>query len=178
MESNGKPGMIQCSQKTADLLVSAGKQAWLTKRDELITAKGKGTLQTYWVEPNIRSDPSASNSSTTDLDAQHVMGSISPNLALIEKFIDWNLDHFILLIKRIIQRRVAMGRENEGTIRVVKADSSTVLPRSEITEVIALPDFDFKLKSDKGKAPSNVELPPAVTYQLHDYISTIAYMYR
>jgi class 3 adenylate cyclase len=51
MESNGTPNRIHISQTTADLLIKAGKGQWLTKRDELIEAKGKGKMQTYWVEP-------------------------------------------------------------------------------------------------------------------------------
>jgi hypothetical protein len=43
--------MIQVSQQTADLIVSAGKGHWLRKRDELVHAKGKGELQTYWMKP-------------------------------------------------------------------------------------------------------------------------------
>ncbi|CAB9526093.1 natriuretic peptide receptor 2 [Seminavis robusta] len=49
MESNGLRDKIQVSQVTADLIAAAGKGSWLTKRDELVTAKGKGDMQTSWV---------------------------------------------------------------------------------------------------------------------------------
>ena len=49
MESTGLKDKIQISQDTADLLVEAGKTHWFTKRDELVKAKGKGELQTYWL---------------------------------------------------------------------------------------------------------------------------------
>ena len=42
MESTGKPDHIQCSQATADLLIAAGKTHWVTPRDHLVVAKGKG----------------------------------------------------------------------------------------------------------------------------------------
>jgi class 3 adenylate cyclase len=51
MESNGVGGKIHVSQTTADLLMAAGKTKWLVQRPELVTAKGKGEMQTYWVEP-------------------------------------------------------------------------------------------------------------------------------
>ena len=41
MESTGKTDKIQVSQKTADLLKAAGKQSWLTPREEFVSAKGK-----------------------------------------------------------------------------------------------------------------------------------------
>jgi class 3 adenylate cyclase len=45
MESNGKPGKIHISQKTADYLEAAEKGHWIIRRTEQITAKGKGQLQ-------------------------------------------------------------------------------------------------------------------------------------
>ena len=49
MESNGQDGRIHVSEATARLLMSAGKEHWLAKREDLVQAKGKGSMQTYWV---------------------------------------------------------------------------------------------------------------------------------
>ena len=51
MESTGKVNKIQVSQTTADLLKAAKKDHWLQAREETVEAKGKGVMQTYWVEP-------------------------------------------------------------------------------------------------------------------------------
>ena len=51
MESTGLGGKIQVSEETAELIRQDGKSSWLNKRDTMITAKGKGQLQTYWLEP-------------------------------------------------------------------------------------------------------------------------------
>ena len=40
-------GRIHCSQETADQLIMAGKTSWLKTREDRITAKGKGEMQTY-----------------------------------------------------------------------------------------------------------------------------------
>lgn len=45
MESNSARNMIQVSQATADHVLAAGKQHWLTPREDKIEAKGKGTMQ-------------------------------------------------------------------------------------------------------------------------------------
>ena len=66
MESNGQKGRIQVSQATADLLVAAGKQRWLTPREDLVEAKGKGKMQTHWV--TVTSDTSL-HTSSTDFDS-------------------------------------------------------------------------------------------------------------
>jgi hypothetical protein len=49
MESNGVRERIQVSEASAKLLIAAGKGHWVTARDELVAAKGKGDMQTYWV---------------------------------------------------------------------------------------------------------------------------------
>ena len=47
---NGAPNKIQASESTALLLRQAGKEHWVSAREERITAKGKGTVQTYWID--------------------------------------------------------------------------------------------------------------------------------
>jgi Adenylate and Guanylate cyclase catalytic domain len=49
MESNGQRNCIHMSQATANLLTEAGKRHWIYPRVDLVNAKGKGTMQTYWV---------------------------------------------------------------------------------------------------------------------------------
>jgi len=61
MESNGMKGRIQATKQTADLICAAGKVDWVRKREDMIAAKGKGLLQTYWIEP--KGDAAMSNSS-------------------------------------------------------------------------------------------------------------------
>ena len=65
MESTGTPRWIQVSQTTADALVLHGKQSWLIPRKEKVTAKGKGEMQTYfleWKEKSVHTTPSVSAS--------------------------------------------------------------------------------------------------------------------
>jgi Adenylate and Guanylate cyclase catalytic domain len=49
MESTGEPNRIQVSALTADLLKVAGKMYWVRPREELVHAKGKGNIQTFWI---------------------------------------------------------------------------------------------------------------------------------
>jgi class 3 adenylate cyclase len=49
MESTGYPGLIQLSQDTANSLIDAGKCKWVVPRKDLVVAKGKGEMQTYWL---------------------------------------------------------------------------------------------------------------------------------
>jgi hypothetical protein len=58
MESTGFPNRIQVSQSTAQLLLEAGKGNWFLPRGDLVHAKGKGSIQTYWVLTTRRSQTS------------------------------------------------------------------------------------------------------------------------
>ena len=55
MESTGQKNRIQVSQDTADLIITAGKTHWLSQREGLVTAKGKGEMQTFWLKPRRES---------------------------------------------------------------------------------------------------------------------------
>ena len=62
MESNGEGNKIQVSESTATLLIAGGKGRWLSKRENMIVAKGKGDMQTYWVNAPTRSASSVAAS--------------------------------------------------------------------------------------------------------------------
>jgi hypothetical protein len=72
MESNGVRDRIQVSEASAKLLIAAGKGHWVKAREELIAAKGKGDMQTYWVTVKGSSGKSENAStlmsSVSDLD--------------------------------------------------------------------------------------------------------------
>ena len=59
MESTGFPDCIQLSQDTADLLISAGKMGWIKPRADMVNAKGKGLMQTYFLEMTKKSTQSS-----------------------------------------------------------------------------------------------------------------------
>jgi class 3 adenylate cyclase len=79
MESTGQKGRIHVSECTATLLINAGKQAWITARDELVQAKGKGEMQTYWVKP-----PDVGTKSTTTTSSGPSGRDLSLSQALLE----------------------------------------------------------------------------------------------
>jgi hypothetical protein len=69
MESTGAHNQIHCSQATAALLESAGK-SWTTQRDDLVHAKGKGDLQTHWVDVAKQKSASRRAGSISSLDEE------------------------------------------------------------------------------------------------------------
>ncbi|CAB9503571.1 Receptor-type guanylate cyclase gcy [Seminavis robusta] len=66
MESNGQPGRIHASKTTADELIASGKRSWLKAREDKVVAKGKGELQTYWIELGL--DTKSCHTTVSSLD--------------------------------------------------------------------------------------------------------------
>jgi hypothetical protein len=52
IESTGKKNRVHLSKETADLLISAKKADWVKPRQDTVSVKGKGQLQTYWLLQN------------------------------------------------------------------------------------------------------------------------------
>lgn len=50
IESTGAKNRIHLSQEIADLLIEAGRSHWVVRREDKVVAKGKGELQTFWLE--------------------------------------------------------------------------------------------------------------------------------
>ena len=56
MESTGIRNRIQISKQTADCLSKMGYSSWFQPREDLVHAKGKGYLQTFWLEIHNNND--------------------------------------------------------------------------------------------------------------------------
>lgn len=202
MESTGSPSKIQLSSETADLLIAAGKNNWIREREEKVRAKGKGELQTYWLE--VRHDGTASvtsGSSNSDLhdhddlkmpqpsatpvkDAPSV---VRPLDAKAKRLVDWNCDQMIRLLKHVVARRNAQGRRSSAvpgsaTDKQSAESRDSILQKKgtvleEVREIIRLPNFDPNVYRNHDD-PDAVQLSDDVLQQLHDYVSTIATLYR
>lgn len=180
--------MIQLSQKTAELLIEAGKSHWLSARDDLIEVKGKGTMQTYWANPPRRAGSVGSRfemaAEELTAEAEHESGRRrqSLNKAMpdkMESLIDWNVDTFSELLKKIVTKRVAMGggKPHQPPSPDALGCCETIDPRAEVSEVVKLPEFQFHIKAGP-KDFAEAKLDSAVLRQLRDYVSSIAFMYQ
>ena len=129
MESNGQRNRIQASQATADLLIAAGKGHWVRPREELVQAKGKGKMQTFWVEPTANTYSMSSANISLSLPTEDV----SPGDAVddkMQRLIDWNTDVLARVIRQISARRIA--EQPNAVISV--SEYSPMVPRGSPTE--------------------------------------------
>ena len=194
MEHTGIRDKIQLSQETADLLIAAGKTNWLSQREDVVHAKGKGEMQTYWLEIMSRQDSSVLDSSSTmsesnsdrlemeggDDEANHETRAFDSKTT---RLIEWNVDVLLRLLKQIVARRRATLNDSGTDTEMENPHESSFTPKKEsmtldeVAEIITLPKFR-ETNSHLQEEAENVVLDPIVVQQLHDYVCSIASIYR
>jgi len=186
MESTGEPDKIQVSQQTADLLIAAGKQSWLTPREEFVSAKGKGQLQTYWLEKRNRNKSYKSNSTFSDISTdlgEWLPSSFRGGTAMLSpkilRLIDWNVSILQALLEEIVAHRHATLESSSERSRSGRKMGEFITKehkcvRDEVVEVISMPDYCSNTIGTKNKA----SIDPRAAKQLRDYVTRIASFYH
>ena len=174
MESNSQRNRIMVSQKTADLIVQAGKGHWLTLREDKVHAKGKGEMQCYWCLPRSGTTGSTTdNTLSSENDGEHDVKQAprATRETSLQRLVGWNVDFFRTMLKKVVSCRT-----NEKWCSPVTSDSlSLKSPIDEVKEIVSLPKQE---NASSSKTCKDVELGDAVQQQLEDYIMTVASMYE
>jgi class 3 adenylate cyclase len=181
MESSGAPSRIHASAQTIALLNKFSKGSWIVPREEPVQIKGKGILQTYWLDLRRQTDRSLSIGSANSVDDHLVWRSNKESkdaLQRKQRLIEWNVEVLHELLTSVATTRAAL--QTSGT-DITPADRTSQSPNlekrlviDEMTEVIALPKFNGAVH----RQTKQVALPEVVKDQLRAYVSVIAHSYR
>jgi hypothetical protein len=198
MESTGVPDRIQLSQETADLILAAGKTGWIVAREDRVHAKGKGMLQTYFLDleekSNVSQGPSSNNS--TEEETTNNLTSFEDTEDFIElakqadearatplgssknrRLVEWNTDILLRHLKQIVAQRAKLKRQSH-----IPANEDIILQRKpgetvidEVKEIIDLPGC---VNATTINDSVDIPLDPGVAAQLREYMKEIGGMYR
>jgi len=186
MESTGQTNKIHISQETADLLAAAGKSQWLRTRREKVVAKGKGELQTYFLDSSGETGTSTTSGESDGEESKQenmpaVVVAPAPTVPSADKYnrlVAWNCDILAKLLTQIVARRESRRTEPDpvGDIRKLEEQyGSNRYVLSEVQEIVRLPKYE----ADSQRVdPWSVQLGEEVLSQLKDYVQTLAAMYR
>jgi hypothetical protein len=120
MESTGVKNKIQLSVATAKLLIKAGKEHWIEKRDGVVDIKGKGSQETYFVKVSNGDVTAGSTARTVDTNISSSDGSDHSSCAFqavnnfgvisdkTARLIDWNTDVLARHILAIAKHQVSI----------------------------------------------------------------------
>jgi hypothetical protein len=202
MESTGLKKKIQISQETAELIIAADKRSWIKPRKDVVNAKGKGELHTFWLLPRHRvaansktneeaqsAGPSSDQQSETDGASESSMGgdddmsinseteSAAVENERLQRLVDYTSDILLQVLKKITAKRAIQPPPNtqeQERIRELEGSlGQQGICLEEVVEVIELPEFDSAAYSTK-----NVKVDPDVVSQLVKYVGMISSMYR
>ena len=185
VESSGSANRIHLSQETAECLIAGGKAHWISAREDIVTAKGKGEMKTYWLEfkntvgstrsgstensndaDNLRSAmPEEENKSVTNLDARTI------------SLVNWNADVLAKLLKQIIARRKALGHKLSSIIPVADPALKEGTVINEVAEIIHLPEYNAKAAGIEAN-PDDIELDPHIYDQIQNLVTQFAFSYN
>jgi hypothetical protein len=155
----------------------------------VVYAKGKGELQTYWLDVGANSGSSTGRDSSSDAGTEIVTEQMpddelsglfsSPHSAKTLRLIDWNVDVLVRLLKQIVAHRTCVKWQPKGSRATIEARYLTgerSMPLDEVQEIIVLPNFEAS-SAQNGDVESIV-LEATVIEQVRDYVSNVASMYR
>eukprot|EP00980_Cylindrotheca_fusiformis_P017119 scaffold5260_cov101-Cylindrotheca_fusiformis.AAC.3 len=191
MESSGERSRIQVSQVTADLLKEAGLSRWIAPRSTKMFVKGKGEMQTYWVDKcsrPIKPKPAdlESGMETLDEEAESEESSERAEAGIEEmdktkRLVEWNVEVLTSLLEQIVGSRGGGVANQIQTLsdaeQSVGKDGRTVL--EEFTPIIQLKRFDVEVLKRRRGGPTSIiaGIGDDVKSQLRNYISSISEMY-
>ena len=184
MESTSEVNRIQLSEETAKLLARAGKEHWVVPREQVVEAKGKGMLSTFWLNRTgvavvDKFVDEFTNSSQSEGSSHH---ETMPNKT--SRLIRWNVEVLHALLKQIVKNRKEQKATSleersqfEATLTETVANA-TIL--DEVEEVIWLPRHENVHNASTATQESIEEsaLPPCVAGELCAYVTDIAAMYN
>ena len=200
MESTGVPNHIHVSRKTAAQLRREHKGHWLAERPELVSAKGKGNMQTYFVQPQMRATSSQGLSSVESDEELENLRDLLRNFqapgGFRERLIDWNVVVLEDLLVKVVAYRLVqenstlsskslleIRRQEEKPYKKVnfsRSERKEILhgsARDEVLDTISLPMYDAEAVGAQDEIDNEITLSPQVKEQLRMFVSAIADSY-
>jgi class 3 adenylate cyclase len=184
MEASSEVNRIHASEQTVGFLKKDNKEFWVKSRREMVRLKGKGTLQTYWLDPRLDKTPVGGLGETVPMECSE-SGSViaksadTDRLQRKQRLIEWNVEVLHDLLLRVAAaREAARNVSGEACLRSKEPQDYLQMKGNvidEMTEIVSIPEFNPAVQR---RIEETVVLVPEVKKQLREYVSSIAQSYR
>ena len=185
METTGEKNRIHVSEATAELLRTAGKGNWISPRESLVDAKGKGSMQTYWVYTKGETTKSSGVASSTGSDTTDEQDGVNDVISQAEKqrehlrVVDWTVEVLQSLLKEVIARRRSMkvmpDDDYNISLEEEEIENRRVNPIEEVEDTFRLPKYT-PTKEDVD--PSDIVINDEILKQLREFVMDISDTYN
>ena len=145
-------------------------------REDLVSAKGKGILRTFWITPSVVKANSAASDSPVHVEQDFLAvdsaGQLASELLRREREVEWVAE----LMRDAIREIVAVRETKKGKIQNTQDQkrshrSRNRVPLDEVVDVIKMPNFDAKSANAEAFA---VRIPDRVSALVREYISIVS----
>lgn len=178
METTGAPGKIHVSPQYAEILRQVGKGSWLEPRDVQIFVKGKGRLQTFWLnKEKQKSEENSSEKLSEEGELTLKLPSATPDK--VDRLISWMVEAMSHHLKQVMARRRATSSPSVNVSSRVSMIQFGK-PLHAVKDVISFCEFDSNDTLERN-APVNADsivLEDKVITQLTNLVKSIAGMYH
>jgi hypothetical protein len=190
IESTGVKNRIHLSQETANLLFASEKKNWVIPRDDMVIAKGKGQMKTFWLIPSgYKPDEykkslldSGVKKAMSERGTEGVIPSLTEESTKILRLVDWTGEVLKRLLKQVVANRALQETAHISSESEIRSAEEAIFAKEsntldEVEEVVKLPLFNARMQQSRLIA-DDVELPEKAVEQLLEYVRSIATMYR
>ena len=208
IESTGSPGRIHISRDTAEILVASGKEKWVTQREDEVFAKGKGTLQTYWLKILAESHHTGSNMTSMSGASYTSQEALARKQALVlgptpeqschpipnmdeeetsfsllskkkQRLVSWNVDILAKILCQIMARRASLDKP----VKKISKRSSLQRRNTGNSLLDEVKDVlalpQFDAKTFENHVdPDSIVITDQVVEQLTDLLARVAGLYH
>jgi Adenylate and Guanylate cyclase catalytic domain len=189
MESTSSPDQVHLSQEVVDLLLDFGKSHWVTIREDKVLAKGKGVLNTYWLQTTVSDLVESSNAGETATDTastassgigEYMQGNRGAPIGTddnIQGLVEWNVNIIkAALVKVVANRRVQKTKatSQQHMLELEQEFLAAGTSLNEVKEIVSLPKY-AQVSTHQLK---EVDLDDTIIEQLRDFIHNLAFLYN
>ena len=187
MESTGKPNQIHLSQEFVDLLLDAGKSHWVTMREDKVVAKGKGVMNTFWlnatcpdlVDQRFVNAIAASEGMSSSSSGQNEYVHPEPAVAVDRNqgLVEWNLGIMKGALSKLIASRQAQNVEPTSPQRMLEIEQSHMVDCTSLKEVKDILNLQHVADKENSQHGS-IDLDEVIVSQLRSYIHSLSSLYN
>lgn len=181
METTGTAGKVHISTSTANALTIAGKESWIIRREEMVEAKGKGLLQTYWLRVNDNKSSETASTTTSTNGNNNFQGLVFDK---VQKPVVEDKQELLIrcmtellrgYVREIINKRGNLLNVNDHGTSMSTTPESGRTCLEDIDEILPIAQLDT---TNVRTESSKIDLLPETVADLREFVSLIANMYR
>jgi hypothetical protein len=187
MESTGKPNQIHLSQEYVDLLLDADKSHWVTMREDKVVAKGKGVMNTFWlnatatdlVDQKLVNAIAASEGLSSSSSGQNEYVHPEPEVAVDRNqgLVEWNLGIMKGALVKVIASRQGREVRLSSPQRILELEQEYMVDCTSLKEVKDILNLQHVVEKENSHHGS-AELNDVIVSQLRSYIYSLATLYN